>query len=382
MKRSLCALLLGVLLLSACDTHVSPPVSTACASVSDEWTLLGLRDDRIAEISAIAVDPVDPDVLLAATASNPSEGIPKEVYRSTDAGTTWTLVYRGLDELGPISQLVYDPFDPNVVYATPDVLFKSSDRGQTWRPSSSGVFISFDTRVQRVASDPAVPSRIYLVTTGPGGGAFYRSDDAGATWTEPSTGTCPTVTSGPYCDLRNGAASITVTATGRIYIGTNYTGSVLTSGDGGATWAYALDGEQGERGILTTLLADRTDGSTLYSGLEQSTEPAAFIETRDGGASWPRADAGLPVPLGAKTLVQNPLDGALLFSGGYRQTVGSVWRRGAGETAWEDIGPSTPAVVFWGLAVSPSRGLLYGGGFGVWSRPLPGATSTEAGPCD
>jgi photosystem II stability/assembly factor-like uncharacterized protein len=71
------------------------------------WTALaGLGDG----VLAIRIDPGDADVLYAATSSN-------GVYKSRDAGATWSQLNAGLTELR-VTDLAIDPLDPARLFAT------------------------------------------------------------------------------------------------------------------------------------------------------------------------------------------------------------------------------------------------------------------------
>jgi photosystem II stability/assembly factor-like uncharacterized protein len=84
-------------------------------------------------VLAVAVDPSDPDVLLASTRDS-------GIFRSTDRGATWKAVGLQYTEL-----LVFDPSDPGTVYGGN---LRSEDSGQTWTRTGppSVRDIAFDTR--------------------------------------------------------------------------------------------------------------------------------------------------------------------------------------------------------------------------------------------
>jgi Sortilin, neurotensin receptor 3, len=160
------------------------------------WTYSGLRNTRT--ISAIVVDPHDPNVVYAASmghvfAPNPDRG----VFKSTDGGKTWDNILFVDDKTGAIG-LVMDPQDPSVLYAamwqaqrTPwslddggpgSGLYKSTDGGAHWTNISRnpglprGVLGRIGVDV--AASDPNV---VFAIIQAKGGGVF-RSADGGATW--------------------------------------------------------------------------------------------------------------------------------------------------------------------------------------------------------
>jgi photosystem II stability/assembly factor-like uncharacterized protein len=60
-------------------------------------------------VHALAIDPTDPSVLYAATASS-------GVFRSADSGLSWTAVAPGLEGF-QVSDVLVDPEDPSILYA-------------------------------------------------------------------------------------------------------------------------------------------------------------------------------------------------------------------------------------------------------------------------
>ena len=80
------------------------------------WTHLGLRDGQ--QIPKIAVDPRDPNRLFVAVAGHPYGPNPERgIYRSTDGGQSFQKVLFKDDNVGG-NDVEIDPSDPNTVYAT------------------------------------------------------------------------------------------------------------------------------------------------------------------------------------------------------------------------------------------------------------------------
>ncbi|MHB1023301.1 MAG: WD40/YVTN/BNR-like repeat-containing protein [Acidobacteriaceae bacterium] len=86
------------------------------ADAGKTWTHLGLREGQ--QIPALAVDPTNPNRLFAAVLGHPFGPNPERgIYRSEDGGRTWTKVlYK--DESTGGSAVVIDPKNPQIVYAS------------------------------------------------------------------------------------------------------------------------------------------------------------------------------------------------------------------------------------------------------------------------
>jgi photosystem II stability/assembly factor-like uncharacterized protein len=160
------------------------------------WTQLGLRDGQ--QIPQIIVDPRDPNRLLVAVLGHPyGPNEERGVFRSTDGGRTFQKVlYR--DENTGGSDLEFDPANPDIVYAAMwearqgpwengawsgpgGGIFKSTDKGTTWRQLTNG--LPSEGVVQAdIAVSPSEPKRLYASVASPRGVGIYRSDDAGEAW--------------------------------------------------------------------------------------------------------------------------------------------------------------------------------------------------------
>src|SRR5438477_472797 len=94
------------------------------------WTHLGLRDGQ--QIAAIAVDPKNPDRLLVAVAGHPyGPNEERGVYLSTDGGKTFQKTL-SKDENTGAADVQIDPSNPDIVYSASVVCWKSIDGGKTW----------------------------------------------------------------------------------------------------------------------------------------------------------------------------------------------------------------------------------------------------------
>jgi photosystem II stability/assembly factor-like uncharacterized protein len=165
----------------------------------ESWTHLGL--DSTASIARVRLHPTDPNVAYVAAAGNLWKPTPERgLYKTTDAGRTWTRVLY-VDTLTGASDVAIDPRDPNVVYAATyqriraafgfngggpgSALWKSTDAGATWTKLENGIPAGDKGRIQFDISRSNPNVLIALIEHATGTGT-YRTEDAGATWRQTS----------------------------------------------------------------------------------------------------------------------------------------------------------------------------------------------------
>ncbi len=134
------------------------PVATFPASLSSFGGTTGNS------ITALAVDPADPDRLYAGFA------YPDYLMRSDDGGATWVRATSGLGA-GPITSLIVDASDASTLYVSQygSGVFRSTDRGATWVALDDGLHDEVALGVKR---DLHVAARVYAET----GTGLYRGD--------------------------------------------------------------------------------------------------------------------------------------------------------------------------------------------------------------
>jgi photosystem II stability/assembly factor-like uncharacterized protein len=215
----------------------------------------------------IAIAPSDPAIIYVGTGESnnrQSSSWGNGVYKSLDAGATWTNV--GLKETHHIGRIVVHPTNPNVAYVAaagrlwgPNEergVYKTTDGGKTWQRV---LFINADTGVNDVAMDRESPDTLYAAAyqrrrtvygfngSGPGS-AIYKTTDGGATWKKITKGM-------PYDAASNPQTPANVLAeTGRIGLdiyrsNTNIVyalvehrnGGIFRSEDKGETWTKMSD---------------------------------------------------------------------------------------------------------------------------------------------
>jgi photosystem II stability/assembly factor-like uncharacterized protein len=60
------------------------------------WQQLGASVFANRCVSDILIDPENPNIITACTGWGPYQGVPGDIWRSTDGGETWTQVNRGV----------------------------------------------------------------------------------------------------------------------------------------------------------------------------------------------------------------------------------------------------------------------------------------------
>lgn len=160
------------------------------------WQRMGLAASQ--HIGRILVHPKDGNVVLVA-AEGPlwSPGGERGVYRTEDGGLTWKPVLQ-IDENTGVTDLEFDPANPEVVYAAAyqrrrhvagflsggpkSGVWKSSDNGKTWRQITTGL-PKGDMGKIGLAVTPADPSLVYAtIEANSEEKGFYRSRDRGESW--------------------------------------------------------------------------------------------------------------------------------------------------------------------------------------------------------
>ncbi len=157
-------------------------------------------------IGAVAVSESDPNVVYVGEGEqtlrgNVSSG--RGVWRSTDAGKTWTFL--GLENSEHISRIRIHPTNPDIVYVAaignlwkPNEqrgVFKSTDGGQTW---DKILYVSDKAGAGDIVMDPNNPRILYAASwqmkrngyrmdSGGPDSKLFKSTDSGDTWTEITT---------------------------------------------------------------------------------------------------------------------------------------------------------------------------------------------------
>ena len=140
----------------------------------------------VATILDLAVSPVNPDLVLAATGPDArSPGSLSGLYRSTDGGANWTRVhvFQPRSNLVTASTLSIAPDNPQLVYAAGNsAVAISHDAGASWTETIPQVLQDFWHAATGVAEGSQ--RRVYAV----GSAGVWYSSDAGAHWSANASG--------------------------------------------------------------------------------------------------------------------------------------------------------------------------------------------------
>ena len=261
------------------------------------WTPV-FDDQPVAAIGALAVSRSNQSLVWAGTgeawAIRDSDMMGDGVYKSADAGRTWT--HMGLDETGRIGRIIVHPTNPDIVFAAalgrltgPQQergVFRTTDGGRTWKRV---LFVDPNTGCSGLAMDPNDPQVLfagmwqvemhtYGMFSGGRGSGLYVSRDGGTTWRRLEGHGLPRPPLGKI------DVAVAAKDSKRVYalIQTADQGSVWRSEDGGTNWKVrswqrALIGRAGYYIRLAVSPADPDEVFVANSSFHQS---------NDGGQSF------------------------------------------------------------------------------------------------
>jgi photosystem II stability/assembly factor-like uncharacterized protein len=251
-----------------------------------------------------------PDGRLFAATSHKIWGA--HVYRSDDGGATWTSLedvpeHPAASGRGATRAIWYLALAGDTLFAgiDPAGLFRSDDGGASWLPvdglnehptratwePSKGCFA-----VHSVCIDALAPDNIVAAVSA---GGVYRSEDGGKTWQPANAGVRAENLPQPYPETGHNVHRVVMhpTATSRLYRQC-YNGT-YRSDDGGRSWTEITAGLPSDFGY--GIVVDPNDPDTVFQIPESSAHLRAPVDgklrvfrSRDGGATWASASAGLP----------------------------------------------------------------------------------------
>jgi photosystem II stability/assembly factor-like uncharacterized protein len=262
-------------------------------------------NDRVG-VTSTAADPTNSNVIyvLAGDVNSPACALP---YKTTNGGTTWTLVNSGIPATICGNALTMDLTSPSTLYlavVTPSFngtgcceisLYKTTTGGSSWTASNSGIF---QNSVNSVSISPQRSNVLYAA----GGGSVYRSSNSGATWSAASTG-LPSNTGLQNTPRNVARVAIDPTDDNIVYAAT-LTG-VFRTANGGGSWTARQVGWPTLNGVFNSaaaLTVDPNAPATIYASpstpwpgpnsfIISDARGAGLLKSTDSGATWASAGA-------------------------------------------------------------------------------------------
>lgn len=325
-------------------------------------------------IGALAIDPHNSDILYVGTGeSNPGAGsttYPGDgVWKTSDGGATWQ--HLGLDPTLAIGRIVVDPQNSSNVFVaalgslytrTVDRgVYRSQDAGLTW---TKVLFVSDSAGAVDLAIDPVDPRRVFAATWermrvpsqriyGGLGSGLWRSLDGGTTWTRLASGL-------PAASTPESRIGVAIAPSAHLTVYAIFSrmsdqalDGVFRSTDGGDTWtrqsATNLSGIIGAQGFWSgRLFVHPTNPSEVWAdgvGLARSTNAAGSFTSV----------AGLHADHHAQWFF--PASPATILKG----NDGGLYRSTNGGTSWTHFA-NLPISQFYTVEAHPAQPAeLYGG---------------------
>jgi photosystem II stability/assembly factor-like uncharacterized protein len=191
-----------------------------------------------------------------------------ELFRSDDAGASWSSVASGLDG----DWLALGAEGPDVLYAAGGGLTKSTDGGATW-----DIVPGVTMPLRSVFTSPSDPALLFVIDEGYRG---FRSTDGGMTF-KPVVGA-----DFPWFFLVDRTDP-------QVVLAGNLNGQVLRSANGGGTFSVVHGVQYTSR--IRMLVQDPFDPKTMYALNNYVDVPGEqVLISRDRGQTWSRAGLGLP----------------------------------------------------------------------------------------
>ena len=276
-------------------------------------------------IGAIAVAPSDPNIIYVGSGAGiirPDLAIGDGMYKSTDAGKTWT--HLGLRDSQMIAMIEVDPRNPARLWVAvlghpygPNVergVFRSTDGGQSFQKV---LYKDEYTSANDVRLDPSDPNTLYAALwqqqqsfieggafSGPASGV-YKSIDGGTTWRQLTDGLPATIVQANLAIAPSSPKTLYAHVAGAAAPGGGGRGGAGGGGggvgfykstDGGEHWRLAIDDPAAPTGSarvvdqrplgrigggdLPTLAVDSKNPNVVYSA------STVFWRTDDAGLTW------------------------------------------------------------------------------------------------
>lgn len=248
---------------------------------------------------------------------------PAALFRSDDAGQTWSLV-KGLYDHPHRTQwqpgggglclhtILPDPNNKDRMHIAISTggVYRTDDGGKTWEVRNKGVraqflppdqwYPEFGQCVHKIVSHPSNPKRLFLQNHW----GLYRSDDGGDSWQDIANGVPSDFGFALEIDHHNpDTAYIIPLESDEFRCTPEAKLRVYRTQNAGKSWEPLTNGLPQEN-AFETILRDGMSGDKLNpTGLYFGTRNGKLFGTNDGGESWSAIEEGLPAVVCVKTAV-------------------------------------------------------------------------------
>ena len=269
------------------------------------------------------------------------------VLKSVDGGSTWNLTGLSWDlsDNAAVNEMVMDPTNPDVlIAATRNGVYRTNDAGVSWTNTLS--FASGHEDAKVVVIDPANPQNVYVTLGYPWGdqnNGIYKSTDNGATWTRLTNGLPATAS-----DM--GRASLTICESNPSVLYMGLSGSfdynsaalygVYKTTDGGNNWVQTANSPNfyNNQGWYDNVIAvDPDDPNVVYSG------GVDLYKSTDGGVNWSTITNGIHVDQHAIAI--HPTNSNIVYAG----NDGGMYKTGNGGDSWNGINDGLATMQFYAM---------------------------------
>ncbi len=253
-------------------------------------------------VGSVAINPHNPDEIWVGTGEgNPrnSQNFGAGIFRSLDGGKNWTCM--GLEKTRTIHRVIIHRDNPQILWAAslgstygPNEergIFKTTDGGKTWRKV---LYVNDLTGCAEMVVDPSNPNKIiaamweyrrwpYFFKSGGKGSGMHVSFDGGETWERRND-----KDGLPEGELGRFGLAISKSNPNVVYALVEAKENALyKSTDGGFKWRKMADKGQGDRPFYySEIYVDPADENTLYSLYSQISKSIDGGKTFDNWVSY------------------------------------------------------------------------------------------------
>jgi photosystem II stability/assembly factor-like uncharacterized protein len=224
------------------------------------------------------------------------------VWKTTDAGHTWTNVSDGQIPVGSMGAVEVSPSDPNIVYAGTGSskirsnvsigrgMYKTTDAGKTWKFAG----LRDVGQISTIRVNPANPDIVFVAAlgnpfTGTTDRGVYRSTDGGRSWKNVLF--CSELCGAADLELQPGNPDVIFASLWHAQrkpwtiISGAREGGIYKSTDGGETWKKLSGGLPGELFGRSNVAISAASPNRVYALIEAK-PGSGLYRSDDGGSTW------------------------------------------------------------------------------------------------